>query len=421
MPEPRKSHGIAPIIYTCLLLILNIAYFGASLIISYTTHCLTLRMDSNYVLFVVGSLIVSLIDMKFRNVRSLKNTFGWARIEFLGSLFNATFLASLSFSAAVESIQQLIHLAGHSGHDHGVHQDEAMTIIIFGLIRCGLAVITFSARIAMKDTQTKIVVNYTQNAGVELCVLQPSNSNGDQNSDSELRHLHKSPVLSPNLPVAVIRETVGPVTILACGLIIFFYGAPETYRWYLYVDPAICLTQLLILGLTLFHNAKESSMALMLTIPRHVNILELQKKLIRTFPRTILDVHDFHLWRSSRDHLVVTCHLICTSLADYVRASADIDCFFRGEGIEEVTIQPEVLPDTDPEINDVMTPNACACCEASPKCCSLKETSQLQDIRKRTIHKPTPEMADLEMDPTTSGDSGTDEPQENTIISVANP
>ena len=37
---------------------------GASLVLSHITHSLTLRMDSNYVLYIIGSLIVALIDLK---------------------------------------------------------------------------------------------------------------------------------------------------------------------------------------------------------------------------------------------------------------------------------------------------------------------------------------------------------------------
>ena len=43
------------------------------------------------------------------NQTSVKNTFGWARIEVLGMLVNMTFLVALTFSLLVEGIQQLVH------------------------------------------------------------------------------------------------------------------------------------------------------------------------------------------------------------------------------------------------------------------------------------------------------------------------
>lgn len=51
--------------------------------------------------------------MKYFNQMSkeqtLKNTFGWARIEVLGMLVNMTFLVAITFSLVVEGIQQLVH------------------------------------------------------------------------------------------------------------------------------------------------------------------------------------------------------------------------------------------------------------------------------------------------------------------------
>lgn len=51
--------------------------------------------------------------LQLSDAQTLKNTFGWARIEILGSLFNMIFFAALCFSLAVECIQTM----AHSGHE----------------------------------------------------------------------------------------------------------------------------------------------------------------------------------------------------------------------------------------------------------------------------------------------------------------
>lgn len=394
MPEQTQSGDTSHMVYTVLLLVINTIYFGASLVLSHITHSLTLRMDSNYVLYIIGSLIVALIDLKLKNTRSVKNTFGWARIEFLGNLFNATFLASLSFSATVESVQQLIHLSGHGSHSHGMH--EPLTVTILGGVRLALALITFGGRYAIRDGSRNFRVSYTQTAGVELCVESSGSCSGtSENGSISSRKIQPPPIIYPNVGVAVLREFIGPVLIITCGIIYMFY---QQTNWCRYIDPAICLGEVFVVGGTLFRAAKESGLALMLTIPTQIDIHAIQDRLLKKFPQ-ILNVHDFHLWRTSRYHTVVTCHLVCSSLMEYVGASADIQKFFREEGISEVAIQPELFnayDSTNPGGGGVMSPDACRCCDASPKCCSLTGANKPHELRQRTRDRLPSEMVDLE-------------------------
>ncbi|RWS22680.1 zinc transporter 1-like protein, partial [Leptotrombidium deliense] len=55
------------------------------------------------------SLILLAIGIKMSNESTLKNTFGWARIEVLGAMFNMIFFAALCFSVTVEGLQSLAH------------------------------------------------------------------------------------------------------------------------------------------------------------------------------------------------------------------------------------------------------------------------------------------------------------------------
>jgi solute carrier family 30 (zinc transporter), member 1 len=53
--------------------------------------------------------------------QSLKNTFGWARVDVLFMVIVCTFLTSLCFSVVVEVIQTLSHV---NHNDHIEHKDE---------------------------------------------------------------------------------------------------------------------------------------------------------------------------------------------------------------------------------------------------------------------------------------------------------
>ncbi|OQV12006.1 hypothetical protein BV898_13730 [Hypsibius exemplaris] len=401
--EPKHPAKGSHLIYLLMLLITNLAYFLSSLVMSHRTRSLTLRMDSNYVLFVVGSLVVSLIDLKLRNARSVKNTFGWARIEFLGNLFNATFLASLSFSSAVDAVQQVIHLSAHDSDG----MQEAITVAILGGVRLLLGIVTFVIRYSIRDSCRHFRVSYTQNAGVELCVERPlskavtTSSSADSNGAVKVQN---PPVIYPSVGVAIVRELIGPACILTCGLVYYIYGS-DGNSWCVYLDPGVCLLQVLILGLTMFRAAKDSGLALMLTIPKHIDIHRVQDRLMEKFPQ-VLNIHDFHLWRTSRYHIIVTCHMVCTSLTEFGKVSHHIEVFLREEGITEVTIQPEVYKaDTlDPQEGATMSPDACRCCDVSPTCCSLTGAKEPHHIRNRVIAPLPEETAELEL-PESSNDS----------------
>ena len=62
---------------------------------------------------------------------SVKNTFGWARIEVLGMLVNMTFLVALTFSLIVEGIQQLVH------YEHEI-SEPTNYFMLFAFGFCGL-------------------------------------------------------------------------------------------------------------------------------------------------------------------------------------------------------------------------------------------------------------------------------------------
>jgi len=95
------------------------------------------------------ALIIGLIAAVIAKRSTSKNTFGWARAEVLGSLFNSVFLSSMCLSMAVEAVKHLFEphplkdinlilytgiigliinllgllVFGH-GHSHGVSHEE---------------------------------------------------------------------------------------------------------------------------------------------------------------------------------------------------------------------------------------------------------------------------------------------------------
>lgn len=70
-----------------------------------------------------------LFNFKLTYARTLKNTFGWARMGILGTMINLTFFCALLFSLAVHCIQKMVHA------DHEELQPaNPFLLIIFGSI-----------------------------------------------------------------------------------------------------------------------------------------------------------------------------------------------------------------------------------------------------------------------------------------------
>lgn len=68
--------------------------------------------------------------------KSLKNTFGWARVDVLTMVIVCTFLTSFCFSTVVEVIQTLFHIEHHDHIEHSeeYHEYTFETIIILGAL-----------------------------------------------------------------------------------------------------------------------------------------------------------------------------------------------------------------------------------------------------------------------------------------------
>lgn len=67
------------------------------------------------------------IVWQIKYARTLKNTFGWARLGILGKMVNLIFFSSLLFSLAVACIQTI----AHAGHEQ-VQPENPGSLIIFG-------------------------------------------------------------------------------------------------------------------------------------------------------------------------------------------------------------------------------------------------------------------------------------------------
>ncbi|XP_058066571.1 calcium/manganese antiporter SLC30A10 [Anopheles bellator] len=277
------------------------------------------------------------VKAKARAVRetSLKNTFGWTRIDILTMLVVCIFMASFCFSAVVEALQTLFHMSHHGDAMH--FAGEILVLASLGLILNGICYL--------------LIGGYTYHQGSFLYITSSGNViidhsisgdgvrkgnrrlSGSRHHDAPLHLRSKSKRESVR---ELMRDICSTVIVIVCSLIVY-YTTEETSK---FVDPALAIVSCVILITLSYPYMKESGMILLQTIPDTIDIEIFKRSLLDGF-KDIDSVHDLHIWQLSRNQYVSTVHIIFESPKVFHTLQDDVIAFFHEQGIYQVTIQPE--------------------------------------------------------------------------------
>ncbi|XP_078586582.1 proton-coupled zinc antiporter SLC30A1-like [Branchiostoma floridae x Branchiostoma japonicum] len=387
---------------TCRLicmLTLTFSFFLVEIVVGYVTNSMALVADSFHMLSDVVSLIVGLGAVRISRVKTSKNTFGWARAEVLGALVNAVFLAALCFSILVESIQRLIeieeitdpililivggaglfinliglflfhgHGHGHShgggghGHSHGGHGEDSSD----GGEEEDLMVTVGS------DGSSTIIANGDVDSKDGKQKTKEVASSAQLNMRGVFLH--------------VLGDALGSVVVMISATIIW----QAEGAWKYYVDPAMSIGMVIIIMSTTFPLLKESGLILLQTVPPHLKMDALKKKLIEQVDG-VLAVHEFHIWQLAGNRIIASAHIKVRNLADYMLIAEKIKEFFHNEGIHSTTIQPEFVEPYDEMFLNANLSQSDACfLTCAPEkncltktCCGKPGLEANKDVRQR--------------------------------------
>lgn len=109
-----------------------LTFYTIYIYVSLSQHSRERKNDTSSVVLTDSSsnkfveVIITETNNERNNERSLKNTFGWTRIDILTMLIVCIFLASLCFSLLVEAIQTLVHI------DHQDTMHHPIPVLITG-------------------------------------------------------------------------------------------------------------------------------------------------------------------------------------------------------------------------------------------------------------------------------------------------
>lgn len=343
-------------------LVLSGLFFLAEIVASHVTHSLVLLIYAYQMLYNVLALVLLVISHHICQERTLKNTFGWARVEVLGTLVNMLFLMALCFAISVAAVQTIVHASHENTEPH-----YPMLLLFFGILGLAVDIVCYivigGTRVRrgcnLRIVQgTEVQVNFVvgTESGTEEedeqaplpCQMQlPDEPSAKQLQSLLPTHAHAHHALSDasrswrSCLLEAMRTCGGCLLVVGCACAVHF-GEGALPR---YVDPVLAVVAVAILICTSYPRIRESGLILLQNIPHNVDIATMQKRIMQEFP-AILNVHEFHLWQLTNTHLIATVHIVFGSPAVYASVADRLNRYLHEQGITSTTVQPEFCQET---------------------------------------------------------------------------
>lgn len=80
------------------------------------------------------------------------------------------------------------------------------------------------------------------------------------------------------------------------------------WKYRLYMDPALSILMVIIILRSLWPLLRDSSLILLQTVPTHIEVDMIQKKLLDKVDG-VLAVHEFHIWQLAGDRIIASAHI----------------------------------------------------------------------------------------------------------------
>jgi Co/Zn/Cd efflux system component len=215
----------------------------AELVLAQATHSITLLVLVHQNIYNVITLVVSCVT-RVKGDRSLKNTFGWRRIEVVGSIASLVFLFSLCFATMIEALQTVFH----TSHLDTMHHPKWIMVLVGGHVAVWL--VSFF-----------VIGGYSYHQSRAVRQEKPSRLH----ARAEETVSACSSFMKTTRVMDVTRDLCGCVfTFLTCSLV-YYQVVTEDYSAYL--DPIISMVYIVFLIWTCLPLVKESCLILLQTIP----------------------------------------------------------------------------------------------------------------------------------------------------------
>jgi len=363
------------------MLSMTASFMLVELIVGNLTNSMALVADSFHMLSDVVALVIAYVSITMSPKEWSKNTFGWARAEVVGALVNSVFLVALCFSITVESIKRFL--------EPEEIKDPKLILIVGGV---GLG-INLVGMLLFGD------VGHGHSHGGSDSPKKKSDEqvnghghshekeNGHGHSHGGHGHGHSSDAASSGhsmnitgVFLHVLADALGSVVVCITSLVIML--TDWEYRFYL--DPVLSLVIVLIILVSTWPLLRDSTLILLNTIPAHIDLLDLETRLVTTVAG-VSSIHELHVWRLVGRRVVASCHLEMTPpplgtepVDHHMDVARQVKEFFHKAGIHSTTIQLEYW---SPKLTRAGEKNDLGSCQLT---CPRKESSSSGEFKAST-------------------------------------
>jgi cobalt-zinc-cadmium efflux system protein len=283
--DPDCLHPVPPTVTRRLWWVLGLtgAFMVVEAVGGWLSHSLALLADAGHMLTDVGALGLSLLTAWIaRRPATARKTFGYLRWEILAALINGAALFGLAAWVVVEAVHRL-------GSRPEVHSGMLMAVAAVGL-----------------------VANV-----VSLRLLHGAH---EHSLNTRGAYLH------------ILGDLLGSAGALAAGGIIAFTGWTP-------IDPILSIGLSLLILAGAWRLVKESTDVLLEAVPAHVDMTEVQRRMLAV--PGVTAVHDLHVWTVTSGMTAMSGHAVVPALGEHPQALQAIRRAMAELGIGHVTIQLE--------------------------------------------------------------------------------
>jgi len=368
------------------MLSMTASFMLVELIVGNLTNSMALVADSFHMLSDVVALVIAYVSITMSPKEWSKNTFGWARAEVVGALVNSVFLVALCFSITVESIKRflepeeikdpkLILIVGGVGL--GIN---LVGMLLFGDVGHGHS---HGGSDMPKKKSDDEQVNGHGHSHKKENGHGHSHGGGHGHDHSSSSTDAASSGHSMNITgvfLHVLADALGSVVVCITSLVIML--TDWEYRFYL--DPVLSLVIVLIILVSTWPLLRDSTLILLNTIPAHIDLLDLETRLVTTVAG-VSSIHELHVWRLVGRRVVASCHLEMTPpplgtepVDHHMDVARQVKEFFHKAGIHSTTIQLEYW---SPKLTRAGEKNDLGSCQLT---CPRKESSSSGEFKAST-------------------------------------
>jgi len=342
------------------------SFMVVELVVGNLTNSMALVADSFHMLSDVIALVIAYVSIKMSPKEWSKNTFGWARAEVVGALVNSVFLVALCFSITVDAIKRFL-----------VYEElkNPRLILIVGSVGLGINLVgmllfgdvghghshggdgghghSHGGDQPLKNKEDNGYIHsleHKEETGHGHNHGKEQNSHGHGKVENGQGHAHGGKEVqsghSMNITgvfLHVLADALGSVVVCITSLVIML--TEWEYRYYL--DPALSMVIVIIILASTWPLLRDSTLILLNTIPAHIDLLDLERRLVSTVAG-VSSIHELHIWRLVGRRVVASCHLEMTApspgtepVDHHMAVAREVKEFFHSSGIHSTTIQLE--------------------------------------------------------------------------------